>query len=292
MRSARLAASAVALITGMTAPLTTPAAEQSPARELPATVVQPRSFGHVIGDVVTQRVLLPPAFEPKALTTPQRVSLWLERRASRIDTTSDGQRWLIVDYQVTNAPQALAAAGLPAWTLVSTNGAKLAVAPSALTIGALIPAGTAPTVEQLRPDRAAVPVPTAAARARFRFALFALALTLAAWFAWSRWRDLRERANLPFARALHEMEDLGEATPQAWQKLHRAFDRTAGRVIQLDTLPTLFQRAPYLQPLRAEIERFFTQSSERFFGTGLSTAPVSALTLCRELQRLERRFAR
>lgn len=287
-----VAASAAVLFAGMTVPMATLAAEQSTASEpSPATVAQPRPFGYVIGDVVTQRILLPDGFEPDGLTTPQRVSLWLERRATRIETTSDGRRWLAVDYQVTNAPQTLIEASVPAWTLVSKDGAKLSIAAASMSVGALIPASASPSVEQLRPDRTASVVPTAATRTRFHVALLALAITLVSWFAWSRWRDSRDRASLPFARALHEMQPLGDATPQAWQMLHRAFDQTAGRVVHLDTLPALFHRAPHFRPLHAEIERFFSASSERFFGTGMSEAPVSPHALCRELRRLERRYA-
>jgi mxaA protein len=94
--------------------------------------------------------------------------------------------------------------------------------------------------------------------------------------------------NQPFARALREMRRMDETTPEAWQALHRAFDRTAGRVTQTETLPTLFQRAPQLQPLRREIERFFAQSSERFFGAGLSNEPLSVRALCGELRRIEK----
>lgn len=69
-----------------------------------ATVAQPRPFGYVVGDLVTQRVLLhsahsdfEPDFEPAALPDAQRLNVWLERRAPRIESTADGRRWLVVD---------------------------------------------------------------------------------------------------------------------------------------------------------------------------------------------------
>ncbi|HEY6643372.1 hypothetical protein [Povalibacter sp.] len=255
------------------------------------TIVQPRPFGYVIGDVVTQRILLPQQFEPAALT-PQRVSIWFERRGSRIETTPDGHRWLLVGYQLMNAPQTLGSVVLPAWDLASTDGAKLSVPAWPMTAGTLTAASASPSSEQLRADRAAPVVPTASTRTRLHLTLLALAITLVAWLAWVKWRDLRDRANLPFARALHDMRNLGDAEPRSWQVLHQAFDRTAGRVIQLETLPTLFQRAPHLRPLHEEIERFFSQSSARFFGSGLQEEPVSTHALCRELRRRERRYAR
>lgn len=289
MKPARIVcASAAVLLTVTMVPIAL-ALEQDAS---PATVAQPRPFGYVIGDVVTQRILLPSRFEPAELTTPQRVSLWLERRASRIASTPDGHRWLIVDYQVTNAPLTLASANLPAWTLVSKDGAKLSVAAWSINVGALVPESSRPSMEQLRPDRTAPVIPTAATRARFHLALFALAIAGSSWFAWTRWRNWRERENLPFAHALDDLQHLSDAAPQAWQTLHRAFDQTAGRVVQLETLPTLFQRAPHFRPLRTEIERFFSASNERFFGNGLPEASVATRALCRKLKLLEKRYAR
>jgi mxaA protein len=111
---------------------------------------------------------------------------------------------------------------------------------------------------------------------------------LACWLAWFGWRNWSARKEQPFARAWEELRALDERTPQAWQALHRAFDRTAGRVTQPATLATLFQRAPHLQAQRNRIERFFAQSSEFFFGSGLPNDALSVRELCRDLRRLER----
>jgi mxaA protein len=62
--------------------------------------------------------------------------------------------------------------------------------------------------------------------------------------------------------------------------------------VQTDTLPALFERAPHLQALRADIERFFAESSELFFGSGLRASRLSVRTLCRELRRIEQRHER
>src|ERR1044071_10474454 len=85
-----------------------------------ALVEQPRPFGYVVGDVMTQRVLLEidgrelvPAGVPKA----QRVNLWLERRPARIESLPDGRRWLAIDYQGINAPQSRANGDLPSFDL-------------------------------------------------------------------------------------------------------------------------------------------------------------------------------
>lgn len=263
-----------------------------------ATVDQPRPFGYVVGDLVTQRVLLESAnsnFEPAALPDAQRLNAWLERRTPRIKSASDGRRWLVVDYQVINAPQSLTTITLPAWDIESKTGATtLAIPAWPISVAALTPRSAFATggLGDLRPDRAAPVVATAPIRRQVVTWSIACVVTLAAWLAWLQWRNWQDALNRPFARALHEIRRMDETTPQAWQTLHRAFDQTAGRVTQVETLPVLFQRAPHLQPLRSQIEQFFAQSAERFFGAGLAHSPVSVRALCSELRRIEKRHER
>lgn len=286
--SLRIAAMIALMLVGMATSAATGGAST-------ATVLQPRPFGYVVGDLVTQRVLLQSAgsdFEPAALPDAQHLNVWLERRASRIESTSDGRRWLVVDYQVINAPQSLTTVNLPAWEIESkTDAAKLTIPAWPISVAALTPQSAFATggLGELRPDRAAPVIPTAPIRRQALIWSIACAIALAAWLAWLQWRNWRDALNRPFARALREIRRMDEAAPQAWQALHHAFDQTAGRVTQTETLPALFQRAPHLQPLRTEIERFFAQSSERFFGAGLPLNLVSVRVLCSELRRIEKR---
>lgn len=271
------------------------AAQQPTASVAPAIVVQPRPFGYVVGDLVTQRVLLttPNAdFQPAALPAAQRLNIWFERRAPRIESAADGRRWLVVDYQVINAPQTLTTVGLPAWELeAKAGGARLKIPAAPINVGPLIPSSSAAAASDLRPDREVPIIATAPARGRLIIWSIALAAVLAAWLGWLQWRNWRDSLNKPFARALQELRRVDEIAPEAWQALHRAFDQTAGHVLQIQTLPTLFQRAPHLEPLRADIERFFAQSGERFFGAGLQSNFMSVRALCNELRQIEKRYA-
>jgi mxaA protein len=254
----------------------------------PPTVEQPRPFGYVIGDIVTQRVLLQD-FEPTALPPPQRVNIWLERHAPRIEKGPDGRRWLVVDYQLINSPPALTTIQLPAWEIEDkAHGAKLAIPAAPVGIAPLL-SDASSAAGELRPDRDVSVIDTARPRANVILWSIALGITLAAWLAWVQWRNWRDSHNRPFARALHQLRRLDESAPEAWQALHRAFDQTAGRVLQIETLPSLFERAPHLQPARADIERFFVQSNERFFGAGAPGDLLSVRALCRELRQIERR---
>lgn len=260
-----------------------------------ATVEQPRPFGYVVGDVVTQRVLLEVdghELAPAALPKAERVGVWLERRPVRIESRPDGRRWLAVDYQVINAPQALTTVNLPALELQGKSpGMTLKIAEWPVSVNALTPrsAFTAEGLDALRPDRAAPVIATEPIRRQIAVWSSALLLTMAAWLGWLAWRNWRAASARPFARALHEMRHLDETAPEAWQALHRAFDQTAGRVTQAATLPALFERAPHLQSLRPQIEQFFAQSSELFFGDGLPAERMSVRALCAQLRRIEKR---
>jgi mxaA protein len=259
-----------------------------------ATVRQPRPFGYVIGDLLSQHVLLQNAgadFDLAELPAARRVGVWFERRAAKIERASDGRRWLRVDYQVINAPQKLANVSLPAWQIQSkAGGAPLAVPAWPVSIAPLTPESAFVTggLGELRPDRPAPVIATAPVRRQLIITLTALVITLGAWLAWLRWRNGYASAHQPFARALREIQGLDATAPQAWQALHRAFDRTADRAVQVDMLPALFQRAPHLLPVRSDIERFFAESSELFFGAGRRDGGFSVLTLCSELRRIEK----
>jgi mxaA protein len=255
---------------------------------VPAVVEQPRPFGYVVGDIVEQRVLL--QADPTALPRAGRVGVWFDRRMPSISQDAQGRRWLVVDYQLINAPQGLTTVNLPAWELATKSGQTLSIPQWPLSVGPL----TGRTViaqgglQALRADRPAPIVPTEPIARQIEIWTGAFALTLLIWIAWLAWRNWRDARDRPFARAAREMRGVGDDAPQAWQALHRAFDRTAGRVVQTATLVSLFERARYLEPLRPRIEEFFRCSADYFFGSGASSLSVHAL--CNDLRRVERRY--
>ena len=264
-----------------------------------AVVEQPRAFGHVIGDVLTQRVRLaadaPPA--PASLPGPQRLSAWIERRSARVERTADGQSWLVVDYQLVNAPQSPVTVRIPAWRLAgdATRPALLVpawpVGVSPITVRATPGTGD----WQLRPDRPAPTIATGPLRQRLLLASAALAAWLATWAGWLAWRHWRDAMTLPFASASRALDRVDDGHPSAWRALHEAFDRTAGEVLRVSTLPRLFERTPQFVPLRDRIEAFYAQSAARFFGDAQARPGADAASpraLCRDLRRIERRSGR
>ena len=271
-------------------------AASAPAEALAAVVEQPRPFGHVVGDVLSQRVLIGagrPA-TPATLPGPQRLSTWIERRSARVEHTADGRRWLVVDYQVVNAPRSLATVRIPAWRLPADAAEPERLVPAWPIEVSAITAHAAPGTGawQLRPDRPAPAIATAPLRRRVLLASACLAACLAAWAGWLAWRRWHDARTLPFASAWRALAREEPRRASDWRALHEAFDRTAGQVLLPSTLPRLFERAPQFEPLRDRIEAFYAQSATRFFGDAPAADAASPLALCRDLRRVERRSQR
>jgi mxaA protein len=288
----------VAASTAVLATMTWAAGGPAPSTgEVAAVVEQPRAFGHVVGDVLTQRVLLRrdgAAFEPAGLPAPGRLDAWLDRRTPRIERR-DGAPWLVVEYQVINAPQALRTVALPAWRLESrAGGPALAIAAWPLSVAPLTPQRTfgEGALDDPLPDRPAPTLATGPIRDQVALWTGASLLVLLAWGAWTLRRSRRDAREQPFARGWLELSKLDDGTSEAWQALHRAFDRTAGRVVQPATLSALFERAPHFDAMRPQIERFYAESQALFFGTASTPSTVSPRALCLALRRLETRHTR
>ncbi|NPT34067.1 calcium incorporation protein MxaA [Paraburkholderia xenovorans] len=268
---------------------------------LQPTVQEPRAFGHLLGDIVTQRILLRAGDNDVGSVAPPsigRTGAWFERRPARIETDAEGRRWMAIDYQIVNVAPTLTRIALPALTLTSASGATLQVAEWPLSIGPITSADAfeAGDLQRMRPDRQAPLMPTAPLRRQAAFALGLLLLTLLSWAGWWLWRNWRESARLPFARAWRQMRRLdgpnADMSADAWLCLHRALNETAGHVVRAGSLPSLLARAPYLQPLHAQLEQFYQQSGERFFTPAPALAPYPLRGLCRALYRAEQRHQR
>jgi mxaA protein len=268
-----------------------------------ATTEQPRSFGYVLGDVMTQRILLRASghpFEPSVLPSLERTGAWLTRRAAAVETDATGNRWLVLQYQVINAPQSLTAIALPALTLANSvpGGAALTVAAWPVSVAPLTPrsAFAQGALQSLQPDRQPALLPMAPLQRRLSVSLAALAFVAFAWLGWWLWRNHRDACQMPFARAWHALKRFDPAQvdhdSDAWRHVHRALNDAAGQALHSGKLDALFVRAPYLEPMRAQLERFYAHSGERFFALAPAQEPYRLLDLCRDLRRLERHHRR
>ena len=229
-----------------------------------------------------------------ALPPADRVGRWFERRTPRLETDAEGRCWLVLEHQLINAPRALTAATLPALVITTTGGLQLGVPAWPVTIAPLTgaEATTAGSAWPLQPDRPVALQATRPMERQLLGVLAALAGVLLAWLGWFGWRQWREAHSLPFAHALQQLRRLDPADPAAWQALHQALNRSAGHVVHSASLSRLFDQAPQLQPLRADLEAFFQASNARFFGNASAAPPFPLQRLARALHAAERRHQR
>lgn len=213
----------------------------SPARATAyaASIDPPRGFGYTIGDVITERVMLAAAGRDAGNVEPPssgRIDLWLERRPARVETDREGRRWLVLDYQIVNAPRSLTQIALPALSLRTRGGDVLRLDAWPITVGPIVSdtavapigiaaggAGAAQIVAAgqgreravlsgaswaMQPDRTASPIALAPIRRRIGYALACLLSTFAGWLSWWVWRNQRDAAHMPFARGWRQIRSL------------------------------------------------------------------------------------
>ena len=285
-----------------------------------------RRWGHLIGDRLRACVALAPGQRANRVPIDHdagRVGLWFERQATRT-IAGEGGRALCIDYQVINAPRATLITILPAVTLAADDGAPLTIPATSVSIGPLIPdigagpaggpaagstagstagsaagstagstagsaADSAPT---LIDDREAARFVTPPDPATLGRSAVALGLVLAGWLGFAWWQRAQDRLRQPFAGALHDLHRLrrqGAAdSPRAWQRVHEAINRSAGRTVSSAGLPSLIEDLPWLAPLASRLVRFFEASDARFFAQAAVAEPFALEALCADLRRVER----
>ena len=180
-----------------------------------AVVEQPRPTGYFVGDLLTQRVLLQRDsrhYAPASLPAPGRVNGWFERRRATFETDASARRWLVIEYQLLNAPKAVTAATLPGWQLTlesddTSAPVTLKIPAASINVAPLSPPGSPEQVgtRDLRPDHVPPHIATEPIRRAVVFSGGGFGVTLAAWLAWVMWRNRRADTTQPFARALREL---------------------------------------------------------------------------------------
>jgi mxaA protein len=302
---ARRVATVVVCATLMVAPARQVRAEAaSPVSKM--EIVEPRPFGHIIGDTLTRRIVLESeggaSLDVGRLPKPGRVSSWLE--LVDVSSRAAGKRHeIVLTYQIFNSAPEVSTRALPALDIPFRTAAGTAVhaVPKMLfTAGPLTPEFVAARdgLEEMRPD--APPPRLSTVPVRVRLALYGLGLTaIALYFVYSYLGlPFFARSRGPFARALRAVNaaararDEGRGRPAALLALHRAFDETARGTVFGEHLDRFFAEHTRYAPLQAEVGRFFAGSRKEFFGTGsadLSLAWLAAFS--RDLRDRERGVA-
>ncbi len=238
----------------------------------PKISVQMRDTGYTLGDVMEAHAVIHldqgQHIAPGSLPPLGRITHWLELRTATLEQSGSVAR-LDLCWQVFATVETARMLKVPAIEL-HTDGDK----PQTVVIPAqsfiLSPVLPHP-LENTRPRPNLPPwkfdehTPLQAALACLGFALACLTFWL--WLV-DRLPGLPRRPG-PFTRLARRLRrHKGTLNTEDLRELHAAFNAAAGETLYPATLPRLFERAPHLAPVRAEIEQFFQASWQCFFASG------------------------
>lgn len=249
-----------------------------------------RDTGYMLGDLLDERVevALPDGMriDPESLPLPGRVAPWLEVRRAAMEPSREGSQAFVVTYQIFAEAEQATQAPLPSFhlRLRGADGTQGVAVPSrGFLLSPALPQTLTDKDRELRPSPDPDRVSDSGAIAG-TLASLALALAATGFLLWRydrlpflpyapgpllrAWRSWRRRSK-------HELT--GEEETALLRDLHGALNQSAGETLYPSTLQRLFDRAPHLAPLRAEIERLFVASWQRFYGRGDAPAPTNVL---------------
>lgn len=234
--------------------------------------VQMRDTGYTLGDLIASHasIQLEPGAEIDLNSLPPagRVTPWLELREARLQQ-SGSTAHLDMTWQVFATVESPLVLKLPALEL-KLKGEK----PQAVVIPAQ-PFHLSPVLPN--PLEKAQPRPN---RPPFLFdeqsPLLAAALSLLlALLCGTIWLWLVDRLPGfprhpgPFTRLARRLrKHKGELDMLVLRDIHAALNTAAGETLYPGTLSRLFQHAPHLEAVRADLERFFRISWQRFYANG------------------------
>ena len=272
-------------------------------------IVEPRTFGHVVGDTLRREVFLTldPDYrlDPDSVPEAQRIDRWVERAEPELATPSlwpRGRYHLVLTYRILDAPRSVRTIALPQENLriVSRGGddehVRTTLVPTLRVTVSPITAVTGPddvTPSTLQPDRSPAPIPLEPRQQRLAWTGAGL-LALLIIAAWQRGiRSWLERRRLPFARAVRALRR--SRPDEAGLKIvHEAVNRTAGRAVFTHSLDDFVASHAEYAALRDDLHRLFAASDRTFFGENVPTPDgvPDLLELCRRARRIERRSFR
>ena len=250
---------------------------------LEARVIDPRAFGHVVGDLLTRTVVLdlPRRLQLVEESVPAsgRVGFAFELRGverHRSATLHGTRHTLQLHYQLFHAPTEARVLDLPSFTLrfegtPRAEEHRIDFAPVGVSPLAPTQAVLREGLGNLRPD-APPPRVDSAPQQLWLVALAALALLplVHLFGVYVGWPWLRRRSR-PFTQAQRGLRRLADAAPPeqwlaAWRALHAALDTSAGRVVHAAALDAYLAEQPRFAALRSDLREFFARSEALFFG--------------------------
>lgn len=259
-----------------------------------------RAFGYSIGDLLVQRVQLnaydnqDPVLDP-ILDENKRIGHFLSRLSSDIVEIGNTQ-WLEVHYQLINAPTSVQSLSLPSISFATKLGQTIESPSWQFIAGPLLPTSAPNQIPMLLADHSATSFLKEPNTKSLMVNLVAILLVLGSWLLWWTWRQRHDNRNLPFSEANIRIRKLTKALKKddslVWIELHRAFNRTAGKLIGIGTVDELIAVAPWLKIHESAIKDFYSASNERFYQNPATTRPVAVPNLCQQLAKLEKAQAK
>ncbi|HEV7490119.1 MAG TPA: hypothetical protein VGO25_04895 [Rhodanobacteraceae bacterium] len=262
-----------------------------------------RDAGYMLGDLLDERVEIDVPgslrIDPESLPLPGRVAPWLEvRRVTLQPREVSGAQQVVVTYQIFAESEEAAHVALPEFELRVRDGADVRtvnVPSRSFLLSPALPPALTDQDRELRPS----PAPTLLPMSRnvaAALASFVLALACAIYLLWRYDRlPFLPRAPGPLARTWRRwrrgLRGLSSDQHAALLRdMHVALSRSAGETLYPSTLERLFERAPYLAPLRERIGPLFAASWSSFYEASEQMPPsvVSVLALLREAADRER----
>lgn len=261
---------------------------------------QMRDTGYVLGDLLHQRIDIevPAGATLAADSLPRsgRVNNWLELREVQVEHRAGGYT-LRLTYQMFGVVESALQLAIPPFQLRFSDQATVNVAPQPFYQSPVLPASLGEADREPRPSLKPEPIATSMWQTIAAASLVA-SLLLAFYLAWIYDRlPWLPRKPGPLAALLRSLRRRrvahGDATAyrELLRQLHAALNHSAGQTLYLDNLPLLFTRAPYLQPLRGELEDLFQHSRRVFYDAapaGDAWTAAQVLALCRRARDCER----
>jgi mxaA protein len=268
-------------------------------------IVTLRDTGYMLGDLIAERVefSLPGSMQidVDSLPLPGRVTPWLEVRRTKLGArAASGTQELEITYQIFAEAEQATRAALPEFRVKARSGEDIrvvSVPARAFLLSPALPPTLTDEDRELRPSPQPDLLPQKAHIAG-ALASLALALICATYLLW-RYDRL---VFLPYApgplartwRRWRGRSDDGLSSDEQTallRDMHAALNRSAGETLYPSTLERLFERAPFLSPLRERIESLFGASWNAFYGSkgeGSLVPAAGVLALLRDAADRER----
>jgi len=273
-------------------------AEQTSGQDLAQQVLtvssEIREIGYSVGDVARQTIIVetPPGyrFDPASLPSIGKTSGVIELRDAQWqfeDMKTMTRHTLVLDWQIFQVLQEVRAYPLmPLRLLFRLDDSTIHAEPSParVIVSSLLPARMDAGRLQHMPDVEPQSRMTTGMKMGLVAALLVLLGTVIYLGWYFDWLQLGQRWSRPYRVACREIRTIRKSKREGQEQLHAAMkslrhagDTSAGMALSRERLYLLFERNPWMLPLRKELEQLYADSDRLFFAGEAETADFERL---------------